>query len=256
MQKHVTPKKRFGQNFLQDTYVITKIVQSIDLNPDDNVVEIGPGMGALTIPVLKELKHLNLIEIDREVISYLSANTTLKDRINLIEADALKYDFNLFGNKLRVIGNLPYNISTPLLFRLLDFTNIQDMHFMLQKEVVERICAVPGNKDYGKLSVIMQYMCKCEMLFIVPPESFYPAPKVDSAIVRLTPSYKNNSKIDVTKLNQLVSKAFQMRRKTIYNNLKEDLNKEDWIKIGIDENRRAEQLSLDEYLHIYQYIYN
>jgi 16S rRNA (adenine1518-N6/adenine1519-N6)-dimethyltransferase len=186
-----TPRKRFGQNFLHDHSIINDIISSIAVHPDDHWVEIGPGMGALTTPLLQTGVKLDVVELDRDLVVLLKDKYSQAARLNIHSADALTFDFAQLrqgDEKLRVIGNLPYNISTPLMFHLLESTScIEDMHFMLQKEVVDRICAVPGNKQYGRLSVMMQYYCEPELLFDVPPESFDPAPKVMSAVVKLTP---------------------------------------------------------------------
>lgn len=244
-EKHI-PKKRFGQNFLINTHIIDQIVEIISPKSTDFIVEIGPGLGALTRPILKHVPHLNVIEIDRDIISYLEKN--LDKELTIHALDALKFDFNNFSNNsIRVIGNLPYNISTPLLFHLSCFSNIQDMHFMLQKEVVERICASPNTKDYGRLSVMLQYQFNCTKMLDVNKECFNPAPKVESAIVRLIPKLKDNL-IDAKKLNLVVTAAFNQRRKTISNSLKNIILPETLIVRGIDPKKRAENLSVAEYV--------
>jgi len=220
-----TPRKRFGQNFLHDHNIIYNILSSLQARPEEHWVEIGPGMGALTDPLLNMGLHLDVVELDRDLVALLKDKFKQQDKLQIFSTDALKFDFSSLAKnneKLRIIGNLPYNISTPLMFHLLDNAScIEDMHFMLQKEVVDRICAAPGSKKYGRLSVMMQYYCATELLFDVPPESFDPAPKVMSAIVRLVPHDHppvavNNLKM----LNRVVVQAFSQRRKTLRNSLK------------------------------------
>lgn len=251
MQKYRT-KKRFGQHFLHDSLVIQKIINEIKPLETDLMVEIGPGLGALTLPLLEKLALLNVVEIDRDVIARL---TKMKEPKLLIHGeDALKFDFNSLVNDkaLRVVGNLPYNISTPIIFHLLKTAGrIQDMHFMLQNEVVERLTAKPGSKLYGRLSVMVQYYCQTEYLFFVGPESFAPPPKVDSAIVRMTPwrslPYKANSEEN---LSILVAKAFSMRRKTLRNNLKTIISIAEVEELGIDPSVRAETLSVKDFVSL------
>ena len=257
MQKYKT-KKRFGQHFLHDHHVIQKLIYEINPHQSDLMVEIGPGLGALTFPLLEEIDQLHVIEIDRDVIKRLEQKNNPKLLIHSV--DALEYDFNELVNNnepLRVIGNLPYNISTPLIFHLLEpLTNksqasIIDMHFMLQNEVVERITAKPGNKSFGRLSVMVQYYCETEYLFFVGPESFDPPPKVDSAILRLTPWKERPYKaIDDKQLSILVAQAFSMRRKTLRNNLKKTLNTEQIESLGIDPSHRAETLSVEDFVKL------
>ncbi len=243
------PRKRFGQNFLEDAYVIQNIIAAINPRPEDNLLEIGPGLGALTRPLLKQLNALTAIEIDTDL--HAALNALSEQKLQLISADALTVDFGTFGTQLRVVGNLPYNISTPLLFHLLEHTsNIKDMHFMLQKEVVNRLSAEPGTKAYGRLSVMTQAQCVVESLFSVPPGAFNPAPKVDSAIVRLTPHATQRSRAHLKTLEGLVMQAFATRRKTLGNTLKTLLTSEQLTALGIDPKRRPETLSVTEYLHL------
>jgi 16S rRNA (adenine1518-N6/adenine1519-N6)-dimethyltransferase len=253
--RHI-PRKRFGQNFLQSKHVIEDILRSINPQAEDNVLEIGPGLGALTEPLLRRLNHLTAVEIDTDLQAYLSELPIAQGKLNLIGADALTIDYSQFGEKLRVIGNLPYNISTPLLLRLLRYAPyIEDMHFMLQKEVVERMAAEPGTRDYGRLTVMLQYHCEVEHLFNVPPEAFDPAPKVDSAIVRLLPY--SNSPFDVVAvedLERLVASAFAMRRKTLNNNLKGIISAEQLLDLGIDGSRRPEQITVAEYVQLAKFV--
>ncbi len=205
------PRKRFGQNFLVDDQIINKIISTISPKNNEIIVEIGPGKGALTLPILEHLDHLNVIEIDRDLVSLL--NSQQQDKLTIFEADALQFDFNQFSQKIRVIGNLPYNISSPLLFHLLDFREqIIDMTFMLQKEVVDRIVATHGNKTYGRLSVMMQAFFEVESMFVVPKESFEPQPKIESAILylktRTEPLVKNPKPLE-----EIVKIAFSQKKK-------------------------------------------
>ena len=249
------PRKRFGQNFLEDTYVIQNILEAINPQADDNLLEIGPGLGALTQPLLKQVKTLTAIEIDIDLHAHLNQLSHPEHTLNLVRADALTVDLMPFGDKLRVIGNLPYNISTPLLFHLLDYApQIKDMHFMLQKEVVNRLSASPGTKAYGRLSVITQAQCAVEMLFLVPPEAFNPAPKVDSAVVRLTPHATQPAKALLTSLENVLAQAFSTRRKTLANTLKPLLTAEQLTALHIDAKRRPETLSVTEYKKIAEYL--
>ncbi len=255
--KH-NPRKRFGQNFLQSKQVIDAILRAINPQTEDNVLEIGPGLGALTEPLLRRLSHLTAVEIDFDLQKYWTESPLAQDKLTLVAADALTVDYSQFGKRLRVIGNLPYNISTPLLLRLLQFLPyIEDMHFMLQKEVVERMAAQPGTKDYGRLTVMLQYHCEVEYLFEVPPEAFDPPPKVDSAVVRLTPyASPPFAKVKVEQLERLVASAFAMRRKTLNNNLKGIISAEQLIHLGIDGSRRPEQISVAEYVQLAKFISN
>ena len=251
--KHI-PRKRFGQNFLQDQYIIEQIIQCINPQPDQTLLEIGPGLAALTKPLLDRLNHLDVIELDRDIISFLRKNFT-PEQLTIHEGDALKFDYSFANRNIRVIGNLPYNISTPLLFHLATFANIQNMTFMLQKEVVDRICAKPNTSDYGKLSVMLQYKFKCRKLLDVPPESFFPAPKIDSAIVYLEPRTDYAwSQINETNLQKLVSQAFSQRRKTINNTLKGLITNQQLAELNIDPQQRAENLSINDYLNLLKYL--
>jgi len=245
-------RKRFGQNFLHDHTIIYNIIASIEAKPDEHWVEIGPGQGALTQPLLEQGLRLDVIELDRDLVALLKEKFKSCAKLRIHSADALRFDFSALAEnneKLRVIGNLPYNISTPLMFHLLDNAHcIEDMHFMLQKEVVERICAAPGSKKYGRLSVMMQYYCAAELLFDVPPESFDPAPKVMSAIVRLVPHRQPPVQVNsVAVLNRIVTEAFSQRRKTLRNSLKKLLDEADIAALNIDPGARAEVLSLGDF---------
>lgn len=252
--KHI-PKKRFGQNFLSDSGVINSLVVAIQPSPDDLMVEIGPGLGALTQPLLQKLKHLHVVELDRDIISWMEKQYA-QNAITIHNSDALKFDFSALGDKLRVTGNLPYNISTPILFHLLDnVANIVDMHFMLQKEVVERMVAAPSTSEYGRLSVMLQYRLQMEYLFTVPPEAFEPAPKVESAFVRAVPHatlpYPAG---DEALFAKVVLSAFGQRRKTLRNTLKGMLDDEGFASLGIDSQLRAENLSVEDFVNISNYL--
>jgi 16S rRNA (adenine1518-N6/adenine1519-N6)-dimethyltransferase len=248
-------RKRFGQNFLQDTGVIDSIVRAINPLPDEHLVEIGPGQGALTGHLLASGCRLDVIELDRDLVPGLLAAYSVNPRFRLHSADALKFDFAALAadaRPLRVVGNLPYNISTPLIFRLLTNTAvIRDMHFMLQLEVVDRLAAVPGNKDWGRLGIMAQYYCAVDKLFEVPPEAFEPRPKVQSAIVRLAP-WRDSPwpACDAKLLRQVVQTAFGQRRKTLRNTLKGLIDVTGLERLGIDPGARAETLELRQFIDI------
>jgi len=238
-------RKRFGQNFLVDTRIIDRIVATIAPKREDNLLEIGPGQGAMTLPLLEKLDQLHVIEIDRDLITLLQSFD--KDNLIIHEGDALKFDLDTLPTPLRIVGNLPYNISSPILFHLLENrAQVEDMTFMLQKEVVERMVANNGNKTYGRLSVMMQAFFEVELIFIVPPESFEPAPKVDSAIVYLKP-LKKSLVDDVTTFQKIVKAAFAQRRKTLRNCLKLLLTQE---QTSIDLSQRAEMLSVADFIKL------
>lgn len=250
-----TPRKRFGQHFLTDENVIKQIVYAINPKPCQNLVEIGPGLGALTTHILPLCKKLNVVELDRDVIAPLKETCQPLGELTVYQQDVLQFDFNQLikeAEPLRIIGNLPYNISTPLIFHLLNYhADIQDMHFMLQKEVVDRLVATPGKKDYGRLSIMLQYYCNAINLFEVPPGAFSPPPKVNSAVVRLiphtTPPFKANNK---KWLDDIVRAAFSQRRKTLRNCLKHIASSEELISLDIDPNARPETLSVEEFVRI------
>lgn len=250
-------RKRFGQNFLVDLNIITKLVQNIGLKRTDLVVEIGPGLGGLTRPVLQEVDSIIVIELDRDLIPIL----TELSRINIINKDVLTVDFRGLKQdqqQLRVIGNLPYNISTPIIFHLLTFCDvIKDMHFMLQKEVVERITATPDDSSYGRLSVMVQRYCKAEPLILIPPNSFDPAPKVMSQFMRLTPYEKDPFGIlSDESFYDVVKTAFSMKRKTLKNNLKPLMTEADIEQCGIDPSIRAEKLSIEDFTCLSNFLVN
>ena len=248
-------RKRFGQNFLHDPYIIGKIVSSIHPKASDCLVEIGPGMGALTEPLLEATGKLQVVELDRDLIPILRTKFFNYPEFRIHEGDAMKFDFTTLlepGQKLRIVGNLPYNISTPLIFHLLSYhAKVEDMHFMLQKEVVERLAAEPGTSDYGRLGIMAQYYCRVEPLFVVGPGSFNPPPKVDSAIVRLRPYEQLPIQAkSVATLQQVVREAFSMRRKTIRNTLRNLISAEQLEALGIDIGLRPEVLTLEQYVRI------
>jgi 16S rRNA (adenine1518-N6/adenine1519-N6)-dimethyltransferase len=250
---HHRARKRFGQNFLVDDQIIDRIIRSISPKPEDNLVEIGPGQGALTGPLLHQLNRLQAVELDRDLAKMLTSKFHNQPGFELHQGDALKFDFSTLASRgaLRIVGNLPYNISTPLIFRLLEFsTIIRDMHFMLQKEVVDRMTADPGSKTFGRLSVIVQYHCQVVDMFTVPPTAFHPAPKVESAIVRLTPRQPDSYPAvanDPAFFYALVKTSFQQRRKTLRNTLKQlEVSGE----TGIDLGRRPETLSVAEFVQL------
>lgn len=245
-----SPRKRFGQNFLRDAGIIRQIVMAINPGENDHLVEIGPGEGVLTAELLPHCRQLDAVELDRDLVARLTNRFGHHENFRLHSADALKFDFGALsqGEGLRIVGNLPYNISTPLLFRLFEQLNrVSDLHFMLQKEVVDRLCAEPGNKDYGRLTVMAGYYCRAEHLFDVGPECFHPAPKVISSVVRLRPHVQVPVDVDLESLSRIVMAAFSQRRKTLRNALREYLDEEGFEVAGIDSNRRAETLALEDY---------
>jgi 16S rRNA (adenine1518-N6/adenine1519-N6)-dimethyltransferase len=244
-------KKKFGQNFLVDERIIADIIRAIRPEPGDNMVEIGPGLGALTRPLLKLLNTLHVVEIDRDIIARLKSDYP-QDKIVIHEGDALKFDFGMLPAPLRIVGNLPYNISSPLLFHFSSYAaRITDMHFMLQNEVVERMVAAPSTPEYGRLSVMLQYRFHMEKLIDVPPESFRPAPKVDSAIVRMIPIPADKIAVkDEALFAKVVSSAFGQRRKTLRNTLRPYLAEADFAQLGLDAQLRAENLGVAEFAGI------
>lgn len=253
-------KKRFGQNFLIDQSIIASLIHAIDPHLEDTLIEIGPGLGALTKPLLKHVAELHVVEIDRDIIKWMKSEYAMPEYASndliIHNIDALKFDFSTLGNDLRITGNLPYNISTPILFHLLDnLASIKDMHFMLQKEVVERMVAAPSTPAYGRLSVMLQYYLQMEYLITVPPEAFKPAPKVESAFVRCvpyaTPPYMAK---DIAQFGKIVLAAFSQRRKTIRNTLKAFLNLDDFVKLDIDPQLRAENLGVAEFVTVANYL--
>ncbi|WP_226691575.1 MULTISPECIES: 16S rRNA (adenine(1518)-N(6)/adenine(1519)-N(6))-dimethyltransferase RsmA [Rodentibacter] len=261
-KKHLghTARKRFGQNFLHDNNVIQNIVAAIYPQKGQFLVEIGPGLGALTEPVGEQVDHLTVVELDRDLAERLRHHPFLHQKLNVIETDAMQFDFgSLYAEqthtskqKLRVFGNLPYNISTPLMFHLFNYHDvIQDMHFMLQKEVVKRLCAAPNSKAYGRLTIMAQYFCQVMPVLEVPPSAFKPAPKVDSAVVRLIPHKELPHPVkDLYWLNRVCSQAFNQRRKTLRNALSGLFSPENLTALGVDLNARAENLSIADYARL------
>lgn len=251
------PRKRFGQNFLHDQNIIYKIIDLIHPQPDDQIIEIGPGQGAITLPLLEKVPRLDAIEIDRDLIAWWKQQALTG--LTLHECDALRVDYCDLrpdkSKKARIVGNLPYNISTPILFHLFENKDcITDMHFMLQKEVVERMTSGPGSKSYGRLSIMVQYYCEVENLFTVGSSAFTPPPKVESAIVRLRPYSKAPVNAEPGILQKVVTQAFSQRRKTIRNSLKALISAENLSSLGLDPGCRAETLSLQAFAQIANYI--
>ncbi len=252
--KHVA-KKKFGQNFLIDQGIIQSLINAIHPQPTDVMVEIGPGLGAMTQPLIKQLEHLHVVEIDRDMIQWMQGFYP-PGKLTIHNRDVLKFDFAEVGSRIRVVGNLPYNISSPILFKLLENTaQIIDMHFMLQKEVVERMVAAPSASEYGRLSVMLQYRLHMDYLVTVPPEAFDPAPKVESAFVRCVPfdtlPYPAS---DEAVFAKVVTAAFGQRRKTLRNTLKGLLEDAGFAALGIDAQLRAENLGVAEFVAISNYL--
>jgi 16S rRNA (adenine1518-N6/adenine1519-N6)-dimethyltransferase len=252
-------RKRFGQNFLHDPGIINNIVRAISPKSTDHLVEIGPGQGAITSELITSGAPLDAIEVDRDLVARLQQQFADNSNFRLHQADALDFDFATLQSgheKLRVVGNLPYNISTPLIFHLLNQQAlIQDMHFMLQLEVVKRLAAGPGSKTYGRLGIMTQYFCHVESLFEVPPEAFSPRPKVTSAIVRLTPhSELPFPARNLDTLATLLRTAFNLRRKTLRNSLKTLMPQEQMEALAVDLNARPETLSLEQFVDISNHI--
>jgi 16S rRNA (adenine1518-N6/adenine1519-N6)-dimethyltransferase len=247
--KHI-PRKRFGQNFLTDQNVLSEIIRVIAPTADDAMVEIGPGQGAMTALLLAHLSRLHVVELDRDLVAMLQKKFST-DKLIIHSGDALQFDFGALKpaqGKLRIVGNLPYNISSPLLFHLAQYAQqVEDQHFMLQKEVVQRMVAPPGGKDYGRLSVMLQWRYQMEMLFIVPPSAFDPPPKVDSAIVRMRP-IASPLACEQARLEQVVTQAFSQRRKVIRNSLSGLFTEQQLIAAGIDPQARPETVSLEQYV--------
>jgi 16S rRNA (adenine1518-N6/adenine1519-N6)-dimethyltransferase len=249
MQPHA--KKRFGQHFLTDRHYIERIIDAIAPEPDDEMIEIGPGPGAITAPLLDKLNHLHAVEIDRDLAAALRQRFPA-ERFSLHETDVLDFDFSIFCGRFRCVGNLPYNISTPFLFHLATFeAALIDGTFMLQKEVVDRMVAAPDTEAYGRLSVMLQYRFAMKRLFDVPPGAFTPPPKVNSAIVRMTPLPATRLRAtDDTRFAAIVTAGFGQRRKTLSNTLKPFMVASEIEVLGIDPKRRAETLSLAEFVRL------
>jgi 16S rRNA (adenine1518-N6/adenine1519-N6)-dimethyltransferase len=255
---HVT-RKRFGQHFLRDEEIIARIVQAIAPRPDQRIVEIGPGEGAITLPLLRKAGRLTVIELDRDLVPRIAARCAGVGEVTIINADILNVDLGeLAGEngRLRVVGNLPYNISSPILFHCIDHLDaIEDMHFMLQREVVDRMAAAPGSKVYGRLSVMLQLACRVEPLLPVPPEAFRPPPKVDSAVVRLTPLPREQRPVDhLDLIARLVRAAFGQRRKTLSNSLDGLASADQLRAVDIDPGARAEQLPPQSFVRLARHL--
>nr|WP_153447776.1 16S rRNA (adenine(1518)-N(6)/adenine(1519)-N(6))-dimethyltransferase RsmA [Vibrio algicola] len=253
-------RKRFGQNFLHDPYIIDGIVSAINPLPGQNLVEIGPGLGAITEPVGREVDKLTVIELDRDLAERLRNHPELASKITIHEGDAMRFDFNQLvkpNNKLRIFGNLPYNISTPLMFHLFEFhSDIQDMHFMLQKEVVNRLAAGPGSKAYGRLTVMAQYYCQVMPVLEVPPTAFIPPPKVDSAVVRLMPyEVLPHPTTSLKWLERVCREGFNQRRKTVRNCFKNLATVEELEQVGINPSVRPENLTLVQFVDLANYLH-
>jgi 16S rRNA (adenine1518-N6/adenine1519-N6)-dimethyltransferase len=249
------PRKRFGQHFLSDQVIIQRIVAALNPQRDDHLIEIGPGQGAMTVPVLKQAGHLEVVELDRDLIPELQERNRSHAQLIVHEADALAFNFGALkkdARKLRVFGNLPYNISTPLIFHLLTFAaDISDMLFMLQKEVADRLAAQPNDDAYGRLSVMVQYHCAVDILFDVPPSAFFPPPKVDSSIIRLIPypTLPHTAK-DYHRFETIVKQAFGQRRKTLRNSLKGMIDDAAFLSANIQSNLRAENLTVADFVRL------
>ena len=253
-------RKRFGQHFLHDQRIIERILGLIDPQPGQNLLEIGPGRGALTYPLLQRCKKLTAVELDRDLVPILQRESARFGELEVINADVLDFQLPALTdtNKYRLVGNLPYNISTPLMFHLLkSVTLIEDMHFMVQNEVALRIGAAAGETNYGRLSVMLQYHCRCQYLIEVPPSSFTPPPRVDSAVIRLVPHQTAQRDIgDYEIFSQVVQTAFAQRRKTISNSLKTMVDKKAFAACEIDPGLRAENLSVDDFARLSHNLYS
>ncbi|MBK4785404.1 MAG: 16S rRNA (adenine(1518)-N(6)/adenine(1519)-N(6))-dimethyltransferase RsmA [Pantoea sp. Pent] len=255
-------RKRFGQNFLNDQYIIDSIVSAIHPQKGEAMVEIGPGLGALTEPVGERIDALTVVELDRDLAARLQTHPFLGPKLTIYQQDAMTFDFSALskeqGQPLRVFGNLPYNISTPLMFHLFSYTgSIKDMHFMLQKEVVNRLVAGPGSKAYGRLSVMAQYYCQVIPVLEVPPQSFTPPPKVDSAVVRLVPFTQPPYPVsDVRLLSRITTEAFGQRRKTLRNSLGHLFTAGALDELNIDASLRAENVTVAQYCQLANWLGN
>ena len=258
MQYKTKAKKSLGQNFLQDENIIQKIIKLANIKKDDTVLEIGPGLGALTRHLLTSSNHVNVVEYDSSVIDTLLSNCSNYGIPKIFNEDFLKFDLTQVSqNKIKLIGNLPYNISTPIIFKIIELNDkVIDAHFMLQKEMVDRITSIPNNKSYGRISVILQYHFKCSFILNVPPQVFHPQPKVDSAILRLTPRLEKLTLKKYPFFEKIVKQSFAQRRKTLHNNLKDtfkELNT-DMTDFPINTQLRAENLSVEDFVTLANYL--
>jgi 16S rRNA (adenine1518-N6/adenine1519-N6)-dimethyltransferase len=256
------PRKRFGQNFLNDSFVIANIVKAINPTKDNHFIEIGPGLGAISEPLISKIAKLDAIELDYDLIPKLLTKFNNQNNFTIHQADILKFDLLSVidkQRKVRIAGNLPFNISTPLLFKLINYiNNIQDLHFMLQKEVAHRLIATPGNKSYGRLTIMMQYYFDIQLLLEVPASAFKPAPKVISSFIRLIPKESSSRENIINKglFGNIVTQAFNKRRKTIKNSLENFFNNDDFIELNIEPKLRPEQLSISDYIILSNYLAN
>jgi 16S rRNA (adenine1518-N6/adenine1519-N6)-dimethyltransferase len=250
VERHA-PRKRFGQNFLVDAHYVERIVAAIAPQPGQRIVEIGPGLAALTARLIERAGHITAVEIDRDLAARLRERFG-DAQLTLVEGDALEFDFAVLGDGLRIVGNLPYNISSPLLFHLAgQVQRVADVHVMLQKEVVDRMSAGPGTPEYGRLTVMLQARFAIERLFVVPPGAFRPAPKVDSAVARLVPLRASAPRIgDHARFASVVAAAFSQRRKTLRNALSSLADAAAIVRAGIDPGARGETLSVDDFVRL------
>lgn len=248
----LTPRKRFGQHFLMDEQILAEMIAAIGLNAEDEVIEIGPGEGALTKHLLPLVKQLTVIEIDRDLVAQLTQQFATNPSLTIVSADVLQFDWgNLLNTPQRIIGNLPYNITTPLIFKLLGLANIIDMHFLLQKEVVDRLTAVTGSSQYGRLTIMTQYHAQITRILEVPAQSFFPVPKVESAFVRITPhAAPPFLATDYQLFSKVVQEAFNYRRKTIANGLRKIITVSDLEKLNIDPHWRPQQITVENFVKI------
>jgi 16S rRNA (adenine1518-N6/adenine1519-N6)-dimethyltransferase len=251
----IRAKKKFGQNFLIDQHIIKQILDSINPNKSQSILEIGPGLGALTIPLLNKLKHINVVEIDKDMVKFLTKKIP-SSKITIYQEDILKVEGQRFSKFNFIIGNLPYYISTPILLKLAKIKkNNADLFFMLQKEVAERVSATPSTKMYGRLSSMLQYFFRVELLFDIPAEAFNPKPKVMSSFVKFT--RKNSHELNASNddnYEKVIKLAFQYKRKTLRNNFKGVLDDSDFSSLDIDPKMRAETLSVDNFVNIENYL--
>jgi 16S rRNA (adenine1518-N6/adenine1519-N6)-dimethyltransferase len=253
----IKAKKKFGQNFLSDQSVVKEILNYLKPLGQDKVLEIGPGMGAITIPLLSELNHISVIEIDPDMINYLQKKIP-ESKINFINRDVLSINNKELEVYERIIGNLPYYISTEILIKMIDIVDsLNDIHFMFQKEVAERITAKPKSKNFGRLSVLIQYFFEAEILFDISANSFSPPPKIQSSFIKLIPKKKEGLKFkNFNNFKKVIKTAFQFKRKTLKNNFKDILGEDNFNSIGINSQKRAEMLSIDDFVNIENYIYD
>ena len=253
----IKAKKKFGQNFLSDQSVVKEILNYLKPLGQDKVLEIGPGMGAITIPLLSELNHISVIEIDPDMINYLQKKIP-ESKIIFINRDVLSINNKELEVYERIIGNLPYYISTEILIKMIDIVDsLNDIHFMFQKEVAERITAKPKSKNFGRLSVLIQYFFEAEILFDISANSFSPPPKIQSSFIKLIPKKKEGLKFkNFNNFKKVIKTAFQFKRKTLKNNFKDILGEDNFNSIGINSQKRAEMLSIDDFVNIENYIYD